>query len=628
MKKIKLLILAFIAMALSFNPTSASFGDYGELFDVNLHVQEDGNIHIKTKASVMFSQSRQGIFVTVPTKYEDYKFEALTGNPKDNDKTIYFSLKNFKSTTHQFEESDSTSVGAVYRLGTKGQFLDGLNTFEYEYDLQTRDLDLSDESQMVFMNLIGDGWDYPFKKINFEITFDKPIDPNLVQFETSNKDRNIQFEATSNSIKGSYDQETGYKNALTLLVPLENDYFTFPNIDFTMIGAAISLVLVGLAVLLRIKYVEKQDVNVSVQFTAPPGLNSADVAYIYKDSLSSTDVVSLIMYWAEQGYLNIVEHDDKKIELIKIKDMYISNKEEVALFNDLFKNRDTVFIDDLKNSFYQSINRATLGMMKQFQKDPDRRIYNKKTSMVAVFTAFMSIVIAMLLGSLTLYSRFGVGDFAFAGAMGGFGVSIITLIILFVINIVQGKKPESITTYMIGLILVLAANGLVYAMIKQIGRTSFIYPEVMFFAYFITAVFATTSLQRTAQGAKWYGEVLGLKKFIETTEIERLKMFVEETPYLFYSVLPYAYVLGLSDLWAKKFETIAIEEPTWYRTNSMGTFNAYYLSRALSSSMNSVNTNLTSIPASAGTKGGGFSSGGGGGSFGGGGFGGGGGGSW
>lgn len=628
MKKFKLLIFAMIAIALSFNPASASNGDYGELFDINMHVQDNGNIHVKTKASVVFAQSRQGIFVDIPTKYEDFNFEGLTGNPQDNNKTLYFALKNFKSTSHEFVDEDTSSDGVVYRMGTKGVYLTGLNTFEYEYDLQTRDLELSDNSQMILMNLIGNRWDYPFEKINFEITFESPIDPSLVQFETTNNDQEIQFKADSNSIKGTYDRPTGYYNALTVYVPLGTDYFTFPNIDYTMNGAFVALIILAFAILLRVIFVEKQEVIVSVQFTAPPGLNSADVGYIYNGVMSNKDVVSLIMYWAERGYLNIVEHDDKKIELIKIKDMHVSNKEEVALFNDLFKNRETVFIDDLKNNFYQSINRANLGMMRQFTKDPERRIYNNKSITVSALTSIMAIAIAMIMGSVTLYSRYGVSDFAFGGAMAGFGISIATLVLLFIIQMMKEKDTERTTIYHITFFLVIVLNVFVFTMIKNFGRTSGFYFELMLLAFLFTASIATTASQRTAQGAKWYGEVLGLKRFIQTTEIERLKMFVEETPYLFYNVLPYAYVLGLSDLWAKKFETIAIEEPTWYRTNSMSTFNAYYLSRALSSSMNSVNTNLNSIPASSGTKGGGFSSGGGGGSFGGGGFGGGGGGSW
>ena len=51
--------------------------------------------------------------------------------------------------------------------------------------------------------------------------------------------------------------------------------------------------------------------------------------------------------------------------------------------------------------------------------------------------------------------------------------------------------------------------------------------------------------------------------------MERLELLVEEDPDYFYDVLPYAYVFGLTDTWAKKFETIALEPPQWWEGNGM-----------------------------------------------------------
>ena len=161
----------------------------------------------------------------------------------------------------------------------------------------------------------------------------------------------------------------------------------------------------------------------------------------------------------------------------------------------------------------------------------------------------------------------------------------------------------------------------------------------MKYAYLVVAMFVVGFFfmaqtdKRTMQGARWLGQVLGLKRFIETTEISRLEMLVEETPYLFYDVLPYAYVLGLSDTWSKKFETLNIASPDWYSTYDNRVFSTYYMYSALSRSMTSVETNFQSYVSSSSStsSGGGYSGGGfggGGGGFSGGGFGGGGGGGW
>ena len=44
----------------------------------------------------------------------------------------------------------------------------------------------------------------------------------------------------------------------------------------------------------------------------------------------------------------------------------------------------------------------------------------------------------------------------------------------------------------------------------------------------------------------------------------------------FYNILPYAYVLGVSDKWIKKFESISLQAPSWY--DSPNTFDMRTLS--------------------------------------------------
>ena len=48
------------------------------------------------------------------------------------------------------------------------------------------------------------------------------------------------------------------------------------------------------------------------------------------------------------------------------------------------------------------------------------------------------------------------------------------------------------------------------------------------------------------------------------SEKEKLEMLVEQDPSYFYNILPYTYVLGVSNKWIKKFEDIKMEPPEWY----------------------------------------------------------------
>ena len=66
--------------------------------------------------------------------------------------------------------------------------------------------------------------------------------------------------------------------------------------------------------------------------------------------------------------------------------------------------------------------------------------------------------------------------------------------------------------------------------------------------------------KRTKYGNEILGKIKGFKKFLETAEKPRLEAMVMENPTYFYDILPYTYVLGVSDKWIKKFETISLFE--------------------------------------------------------------------
>ena len=114
------------------------------------------------------------------------------------------------------------------------------------------------------------------------------------------------------------------------------------------------------------------------------------------------------------------------------------------------------------------------------------------------------------------------------------------------------------------------------------------------------------------------GRLLGLRRFIETAEAPRINALVEENPNYFYDILPYAYVMGVTKKWAKRFEHVQVEPPVWYGgTYDMPVFNTIYFANSMSDFGHAVNSNATfSIPDT--SSNGGFTGGSGGSSFGGG----------
>lgn len=123
--------------------------------------------------------------------------------------------------------------------------------------------------------------------------------------------------------------------------------------------------------------------------------------------------------------------------------------------------------------------------------------------------------------------------------------------------------------------------------------------------------------KRTKYGNEMLGKLKGFKNFLETVEKEKLESLVMKNPNYFYDILPYTYVLGVSDKWIKKFESISLQAPSWY--DSSNTFNVSSFGTFMDSTMVTTQSAMSSRPSrssggssrgSGGSSGGGSSGGG------------------
>ena len=121
--------------------------------------------------------------------------------------------------------------------------------------------------------------------------------------------------------------------------------------------------------------------------------------------------------------------------------------------------------------------------------------------------------------------------------------------------------------------------------------------------------------QRTAKGRELLQHTLGFRLYMNTAEKYR-QQFAEKAE-IFTKLLPYAIVFGCVSQWAKAFEGIDISKTTssWYAGNVP--FQAALLSSSLESMNSNISSAITYVPPSSGSSsgfgGGGFSGGGGGG---------------
>jgi uncharacterized membrane protein YgcG len=124
----------------------------------------------------------------------------------------------------------------------------------------------------------------------------------------------------------------------------------------------------------------------------------------------------------------------------------------------------------------------------------------------------------------------------------------------------------------------------------------------------ILFVFAQIMPARTIAGARAREATLGFKEFLSRVEEERMKKLIT-SPEMFERFLPYAMAFGVADKWAKAFEDIYREPPTWY-VGGTGQFSASGFSHSISSMSSAAASSMSSSPSSSGSGGGGSSGGG------------------
>lgn len=113
------------------------------------------------------------------------------------------------------------------------------------------------------------------------------------------------------------------------------------------------------------------------------------------------------------------------------------------------------------------------------------------------------------------------------------------------------KKTDTIFKFLILSVVIWLIS---YLFIKDLNpKYNFIY-LISFVSIFATGLFSIIMERKNALGEILYARIRGFKEFLETTEKATLESQVEKNPNYFYDILPYTYVLGISEKWIAKFQ--------------------------------------------------------------------------
>lgn len=539
---------------------------YVSAYDIQIEVTENNTLNVTENITAVFNEPSHGIFRYIPTSNYVVREDGSSGR------------KVAKVRNVEINEPYDTyweNGNCIFQIGNPDVTVIGSKNYKISYSY-VLGRDIGDGFDELYYNIIGTGWDTYLENVTFSITMPKEFDESKLGFSAGDYGvagvSDIEYSVNGNEISGRLTAALGPSQAFTVRLELPENYFKF-NFAALYVKLAFQILIPAAALIAVIiiwsKYGKDKKVVKVVEFYPPEGMNSLDVAYWYKGYADNKDVIPLLIELANEGYINIREVKKKKI--ITKTDFMI----------EIVKNYNRS--DQAKRTFFRGLLKCGNGK------------YTTAKDMEDSFYTYVS----QILTRVNTYER-RKEIFSFKSLIlrvCGWVCSVVSAVasIAIAINIIDGY--ERFTAAFIGVIIAAAA--------------------------FILSFFIR---KRTDKGHELLQKITGFKMFLEKAEKARLEALVDENPSYYYDILPYAYVLGVSDAWTKNFEGIVMEPPRWY--SGTDTFNRMVFWHFMHSTMSSATSAMTSSPQ--GSSGGGISGGGGfsGGGFSGGGVGGGGGGRW
>ena len=581
-------------------------GFYIKNYKVDIVVGENNILHISEVIDCNFYALKHGIYRDIPLVN---KVEREDGTTSSN----IAQISNIKVDHNYSKSSSDGSIRLI--IGDADKLITGDQTYiiSYDYNLGKDRIKKYDE---LYFNLIGTQWTTHIEKVNFTIEMPKDFNKEALGFSSGYKgstSSDVIFNVDGRKITGETTAKLLKGQALSVRLQLPENYFVGEgNISDTLLtaGYVVPFVLFAIVLALFIWGNNKNKKIPTVEFYPPEGLTSVDVALIYKGKVRNPDVVSLLVSLADKGYLKIEQYGEDKdsMRITRCKPYSGNDDQEREFMNALFgtESGESVTTTGLRETSFPKD-------MTQISKNTNSKDFKKKYFDTRfLFVGLISKILAVfaLLTSVFIMLAYNPGMLA---------IYIFPILAFIVIKI--SMPTEGIFQKVIFCVFMMFWGGipLVFGLsiVLDFGFVFFV-SNILGLVYFATMFIMSGKMGfRTLKGGELYAKILGFRNFLKTAEKAKLEALCNEQPSYFYNILPYAYVLGVSNVWIKKFESIAIENPDWYSSS---------IDMAFSLAM--CNNMFTSVSRASAPKSSGGGSGGSGGGFSGGGSGGGGGGSW
>ncbi len=550
MKKLRYFVCAFLCIMIMPCFVMAESVEY-TLFETNIKLNKNRTIDVKENYNVYFINDTK----TLTRKLNGTINEI---RPDKSSLIINSVVSNIKSNS-KINVKEKNKVKEV-KIDVDGS-QDEVNEYSLSYKVDLGK-DASRKNDEFYYDLVND-LNSPISSFNFTITLPDNVKPSQVKFLIDGKynlrEDDLTLNYDKNKITGTYNLLLEKNQKLSIRIEYKDGYFTSTSDNFNKLNYLVLILPTFTLILIFFywfKYGKGNKLNIRKSSAIPYKFDPAEIGYLYKGSCEEMDLVTLIIFLANKGYIKIIENDDgyklgkeNSFKFVKMKEYEGNNAAQKIIFENLFKESDVVELENIEYHFFDKIIEAKSMLenhdnyKKLFFTDIN---FKKLVSLILIVLStvlvnvtpinifinnyILSIFISLIL-SLGLYIIFVLNIKWLLKIILGFGS--VGAISYFEITSLM-SRPEQLQIYIIGTILILIL--------------SFIYTKLP---------------NRTKYGNKVLGDIYGLKMYLETITEKEIREKMEENPNFYFDMMPYAYVIDSFDIWIRKGDNIITTQPEW-----------------------------------------------------------------
>ncbi len=198
-----------------------------------------------------------------------------------------------------------------------------------------------------------------------------------------------------NTVSGILKAPLPVGTGMTLYVPMEEGYFqnTASVSGINILLLSISGISLLVLILLFWFFGKDNMIIPSVQFQPPEGFDSAAVGYIIDGDVSDKDVMSLLLFWADKGYMKLQETEELELSFIKLSDLPDdAPKYEKEFFTGIFGKHapagKKVKMSNLRYRMAKTFSRTKAWIEENYRE----KVYTKASRRARIGAGFLSCI--------------------------------------------------------------------------------------------------------------------------------------------------------------------------------------------------------------------------------------------